>query len=757
MTRTVRPRALQPPGSQPPTKQPPAKHQGAGRIDVRINPGLSAIESWTRRGPVWLLSDPVTRQYHQLLDDEYQLLRMLDGSVSFAALKERFERRDPRRFLDRERFDQLIGRWYREGLVESRLPGQADVLLNRRREDRRRRRWQAWQNPLVIRLPGFDPGRLLGLVTPAMRWLFSPAAGWAAGVLILVAAGLAVSRLPELLQRLPTLEQLATPSSLLIVLVTTVTVKTLHELGHAVACRHYGVEPKEVGLLLLLFTPCLYCDVSDAWRLSNPRQRMVISGAGMYIELLLAAVALFVWWYSQPGVINQIALTVMVLGSVNTLLINGNPLLRYDGYYLLSDGLGLVNLWQRSRQRVSRGLTRLWVGIASPDEYGDDRTTSRLLWLYGWTSILYRWAVLSVMLIVLYRWLRPLGIGSIAVGMAVWLVWFSLIVPCFSWLQRMALITNRRRISRIRLLVGLAVVTTVVVAILSLPLPNRMQASAILRPAEAAELYVSVPGTLVEILHPDGSSVRKGDVVAKLDNRRLRVERLRLAGELQQAEAWADHLEARGATDPQSRAEVPTALARRDDLAGQLRQLDADLQRLELRAGRDGIVWPVAKTAPPLDDDHLADWTGAPLDEQNLGAFFTTGTHVASVGPADRWQALLYVEQDRIEFLSPGLSVRVFPVHLPGVALDGTVTSLARINADSVPPQLADRLNVRSSRDPVSGFLPPTRVYQVEVEIDGPRRDMTADARADATVWLPRRSLRELADRWIAETFRFSW
>ena len=128
----------------------------------------------------------------------------------------------------------------------------------------------------------------------------------------------------------------------------------MHEFGHGLSCKHFGGECHEIGVMLLVFTPCLYCNVSDSWMLPNKWHRAAIGAAGMYVELVLASIATFVWWFSQPGPFNYICLSVMFICSVSTVMFNANPLLRYDGYYILSDFLEIPNLRQKASTILNR-------------------------------------------------------------------------------------------------------------------------------------------------------------------------------------------------------------------------------------------------------------------------------------------------------------------------------------------------------------------------------------------------------------------
>lgn len=722
-------------------------------IGVRMRPGLLVEPLWTRQGRLWVLSDPLVREYHYLMDEEYHLLRMLDGRSGFETLRQRFESGDRRRRLDRGRLLAMIARWHRDGLVESLAAGQSRRLASLGAQRRRVRRLQAIANPLAIRLPGFDPRWLLDRMVPALGWLFYP---WAvAGSVLLVVAALLLTlvRFDELVQRLPSLGSLASPASLSLIIVVTAVVKLLHELGHAVACRVCGAEPKEVGVLLLMLVPCLYCDVSDAWRLPRLGQRLMISAAGIYVELLLAALAALLWWVTQPGMLNQVCLIVMVLGSVNTLLVNGNPLLRYDGYYLLADALGIVNLWQRSRARLGEIAESWLLGIAAPPPLDEDRFTRRFLVVYGVASGIYRWFVLAAMLWLGYRLLQPLGLGFLVVAAGVWLVVLTLLVPLTRSAAAALAVTRRHRIDRRRPLVAGLLLVSLAMLVVLVPIPNRMTASVMFRPADADPLYVAVPGRLADIHAEVEQPLQAGQPVATLVNRALEIERLRLQGQLRRAEGELEHVAYRGATDAEARAALPTARARVDDLQGQLQQLAEDLRRLEIKAPRDGLLWPVAKAPQATPEGELATWGERPLDQQNLGAYLDTGTHLGSVGAAGRWQAVLYVGQDQIELLRPGLKATLRADHLPGQKFAGSVDQLARINAEGIPPQLADRLAIDLDDRPGQRQQRRPRVYQVEVSIDAEQATLLVDGSGRATIWLPRRTLWQLLSRWVADTF----
>ena len=219
-------------------------------------------------------------------------------------------------------------------------------------------------------------------------------------------------RAGEFVRELPTLQSLAQPRILGYFLLTMIAVKVFHELGHALACRRFGGECHEMGVMLLAFTPCLYCDVSDSWMFASRWQRIVVAFAGIYVELLVASLAAILWYFSEPGAVHTISLYIILTCTVSTIIINGNPLLRYDGYYVLSDLLGIPNLDEQSRRALWEPVSR-W--ISRHDGPAEPLDANRCwLALYAAAATVYRLAVLGIILWFLHHLLtqnhlRPLA------------------------------------------------------------------------------------------------------------------------------------------------------------------------------------------------------------------------------------------------------------------------------------------------------------------------------------------------------------
>ena len=269
-------------------------------------------------------------------------------------------------------------------------------------------------NPLVIRWRGFNPRVFIDRLYPLVRWCFSATFVWLSVISMVLAASWMIIHLEEVMMRLPALSALISIHNLVWIGAAIGLAKVLHELGHALTCKHFGGECREMGVMLLVFTPCLYCNVSDAWLMNNRWHRIAVSGAGIFVELLLATVASFLWWFSEPGALNSICMNMMIVCSINTVLFNGNPLLKYDGYYVLSDLVSVPNLATRSKSRLLDVVVRITCGVKFANPRMLPSRGDLPLIIYGAASFLYRWFVLALILWTLHVALRPMGLVAIA-------------------------------------------------------------------------------------------------------------------------------------------------------------------------------------------------------------------------------------------------------------------------------------------------------------------------------------------------------
>ena len=307
------------------------------QLAARARKDLVITESWFQGEVSWIVKDPVALTYFRLREPEYAVLRMLDGRNSYDAIRQQLAWRFPNKKFDIRQLQHLVQSLQSSGLLLSDAKGQAASLKKRHQREQRQRMLGRLTSIVSIRFPGFDPEPVLARLYPRVAWCFSRLATVSFLAIACAALLLVAVNFDEFRSKLPEFQVFFGVRNLVYLASVLVLTKTVHEFGHGLMCKHFGGECHQMGFMLMVLTPAMYCDTSDSWILPNKWHRIAIGAAGMWVEVIMASLATFVWWYTQPSWLHYLALNVMFLCSVATIGFNINPLLRYDGYYMLSD------------------------------------------------------------------------------------------------------------------------------------------------------------------------------------------------------------------------------------------------------------------------------------------------------------------------------------------------------------------------------------------------------------------------------------
>ncbi len=719
-----------------------------------MRPDLVVRPVWHGARRYWVVKDPLAIRYYHLRDEEYALLELLDGGHSLAEVQRQFERRFAPHRMSAEQLLAFCGMLHREGLVLADGPRQADELLARAASSRRRAFWQTIANPLAMRFRGLDPTRLIDWLYDDFRWLFSPACAVLAALLAIAALLLVAVEFETLVARLPDFRGFFSVHNLLALAGVLITVKVLHELGHALACRHFGGHCHELGFMLLVFTPCLYCNVSDAWLMESKWRRIAVSAAGMYVELILASLATLGWWFSQPGLVNSLCLDVMFVCSVSTVLFNGNPLLRYDGYFILTDLIETPNLREQATVVVRQWLAGWFAGVrVAPERMLPERGRG---WLAGYwaASTAYRLVVTILVLWVLYKALEPYRMEVLIAPLAMAIVAgaaMSLGLRAAAFLRQPS---RSRKVKPIRLLMRGALVTALVGVAGFVPLPHRVDAPTWIAAEGAKSVYVTVPGTLAAAAS-EGDDVPADALLARLTNLDIDREVAKLAGQVDTQHRRVDNLFRRQqAGDAAATAELPTAREALTDLEARLEQRRGDQQRLTLLAPVAGTVLaPPRKLDRPAEGD-LAGWTGTPLEERNRGSLLERGTLVCQIGDPRRLEAVLVIDQADVDFVRVGQSVRLRLDGLSRQFLSGEIVEIAELDLDLVPRELLGEQQLAVRTDRAGQTRPLSTGYHARVRLREHDEPLSIGATGLAKVEVERQTLARLLYRYLRRTLR---
>lgn len=666
----------------------------------------------------FVVKDPVSGQMYRFTQAYYDVLNRFDGRMTIKEIVRQVVRDERLNPEQRPELEGFIGQLIRSGLLISAATGDADGILQRAAAHRARQSKSRW-NILYLKFSAFDPDRLLTRIQPRMRWLFESAGLVAISLVVVLAIGtlvLSYRRLSiqsELLQ----FRAFFNVSNLFWLWLALGLTKILHEFGHALSCKHFGGECHEMGIVLMMFTPCLYCDVSDASAFQNKWHRIFVSAAGIYVELAIASIATLVWCGTITGIVHNIAFALMAFCSVNTVLVNANPLMRFDGYYILSDLLEIPNLRQKSQQYFQQVVMyRLGLGSsARPPRVAHNR----IFVAYAIASVLYRWILCGAVLWGLYRMLQPVGLGSISFVLAFCAAILMILFPLLA-MTGLVLRTARatKQFGWSRFLTTACATAALGAVILFLPIPRTISAAFTLESCSMQPVFAPSDGRLVSIHVSDGQFVRAGDRLATLDNTALAMQVLQLEHEVNRLEIDAERLRA---LDRQSDSHRIAELA--DGTREQLKTRRQQLERLVLRADCDGTV--VLRPHPgelpvsvPLEQA-LPQWRNSPLLQENQGCFVAAGTTVCELHTNTQHRAMLIVDQTNLDFLAVGQTCNIQLDALPTITLSGQVIDVARREATETPQQLGrdGGGSLVSVRDASGTDRPLTSYYQVYVQL----------------------------------------
>ena len=723
-------------------------------IPLRARADL-VVERIVYRGVTWyVVKDPCAMQYYRLQPEQYRALQLLDGRRSLEDLREALQREHATVHVGLADVQALLNDLHEKRLLVSVRLGQGFSLIRQRREQFWKKLWRTIRNPLYMRLPGWDPDRTLARLLPLVRWMFHPVTLFVAAAIIFASWVFLAVRFDDVRRRLPEFQQFFAWPNLLYLWLTMAATKVLHEFGHGLTCKYFGRESHAMGVMLLVFSPTLYCDVTDAWMIRNKWPRIAIGAAGMCVEVFLAAIAIFVWWHTQSGLLQHLCLNVFFVSTVTTVIFNANPLLRFDGYYMLADWLEIPNLQAKASRLLQKSFAWWCLGIEMPDDAFTPRTGRALFVLYSIASATYRWVVLFGIAVFLYTVLKPYRLESLGITLAV--VSIGSVIGNLIWnVVRILRMPRTEPLSRKKMTVTGVVACVVIAGALFVPFPWYLAAPFYVEPVGVQHVYTTVPGTVTEIHVQPGAEVSAGDLLVALRSPELEDQLAEL--DLQQGTQQVEVDVYRAGGDP-DRQRVATQ--RLQTIEEQRADLQAQLARLDVRAPVSGRVVPAQRMpAPKLDAirDELPRWSGTPLDPENAGGYLEEQTHVCSIAPTDKFQAVLVIDQGDREEIAVGTEVRLKIEQLPNVVLEGTVADLSHRHFEFVPPALSNKYGgpLPTASDPRGREKATSHTYEGTVVLDVDPQLLRDGMRGEARLIVARRSAAGWLWRWVRTTFKF--
>lgn len=550
-------------------------------IVPRLRPTVRVRHRGSERGSRHVLADLLTGRHHLLDEAAWSFVGRFDGRRTIGEIWTWLSTHRSQPPTQHEVLEWLA-HLDAAGLLQSdRLPDLLALMRGEEQVDRRRRR--ASLNPLSWRVPLGDPTRWLTRLDPLARVLLHPLA-------LLLALAVVGIGLMQLALDWPALQadvrlRLGSPAFLALSWGVYPLIKALHELGHALAVRRFGAEVHHVGIGFLYLVPAPYVDASAATGLSRRRERILISAAGVLVESVLAAAGVLVWSMVEPGGVRDLALSVALVGGVSTVLANANPLVRMDGYHVLTDALDLPNLAQRSRRWWLDQLQRRLGGLATPSALPEGS------WLQRGVTLVYApsaWLFGVLVAASACLWLAQTAamLALMAGAIALWMQVGQPLLASLRWLVLAPSLQGRRLRTAA---IGLASVAALLAGVLLVPIPQATIAQAQAWMPEEALVRAPADGFVTDVEAPEDSVMSVSAPLLTLHNDDQPVELARVHARRLELEVQVNRLQVHDAAAAQrAEAEAVTLQAREAELARRIEQMSVR----STRAGRVSWIEP---------------------------------------------------------------------------------------------------------------------------------------------------------------------
>ena len=486
------------------------------------------------RGQLWyVLEDHATGKFQRFSPAAHQMIGIMDGELTVEEIWQAGRARLGEDAPTQDEMIRLLSQLHAIDVLQSDVTPDILELFNRF-EKRQNVKWkQNIRNPLAMRFPVFDPDRFLTRFAPVVRPLF----GWQGAVLwlILVIIGLVLTGFhwPELTENVS--DHILAPKNLILLWLIFPFLKALHEFGHAFAIKIRGGEVHEMGMMFLVLTPIPYVDASAANGFTSKWERMLVGAIGIGVELFIASIALLVWVNVEPGAVRAVAYNVILIAGLSSLLFNGNPLLRYDGYYILADLLEIPNLGPRGTQYVGYLFQHYLFGV--PDAEPPPSSSGERAWFVAYTVSSFAYRILIYIGIIQFIAGKFLTIGLLlALWAAVTMMVFP-IVKTSKFLFSSPRLGHKRKRAIVVSGAGVAVLLAVVLLV---PLPLSTVVEGVVWLPEESFVRARTEGFVEQMLAAPGSPVKPGVLLVQSSDPLLPARIKALEAELKELQIQYD-------------------------------------------------------------------------------------------------------------------------------------------------------------------------------------------------------------------------
>lgn len=541
---------------------------------LALRPHVQVRRQFFRGERFYVLHDPLNNQFFRLRPAAYGFVARLGLDRTVESVWRECMEAEPDEAPGQDQALRLLAQLHAGNLLHGRLSPDSERMFEREKTRRGRETRAFIISAMFARFPLWDPDVLLRKALPILRRIISPLGGVVWLAVIAAAVKVLIDHAAELRD---TTQAVLAPGNFILLYVALICVKLLHETGHAAMCRRFGGEVHVFGVMLMVFIPMPYVDTTSSWGFRRPAARALVGAAGMIVELFVAALATFVWAATGPGTLHSTAYNVIFVASVSTLLFNANPLLRFDGYYILSDLLEIPNLQARARGQIAYLAERFVLGVKTARSFAQSTGEGVWLALFGIGSGLYRVVLSAGILLVLADRYLVVGVIGAVVCVVSWTV-----LPVIKGLHYLAASPRLARSRPRAIAVSAVMLAVLILALQFLPAPSHFRAPGVIEAAQHQIISAQVAGRLREVLAPSGSEVAANQPLLVMESPELKLELAVSDAELREIEAL------RTRALEEATAELAAIESRRVAVQKRQARLQEQLAALILRAPHAG-------------------------------------------------------------------------------------------------------------------------------------------------------------------------
>ena len=484
--------------------------------------------------PYWIYKDPMSLKYFRFNREEHFIIEQLSEDLTIGELIERHQKQFKGETLKSAHVADFIRSLMEKNILIVNHPDRDEIFYKSAKKTRNKKFFAQLMNFMYLKIPLYDPDKHFNKIVKFLSFIWTPGF-FIFYILLLITSGtLIIDRWHDFTAMFHS--DFFTIRNAFILTAAFWLSKVIHEFGHGFTCKNYGGEVHEIGLLFLVFMPMFYCNITDSWIFINKKHRVMATAAGILTELIIAAISGIVWYFTdQPGFVHAFAFNMFMACSVSTIFFNANPLMKFDGYYIVMDIMEIPNL----RQRASNAIMNVWIKYifgGQANEAPDEHKFKFIFPFYAIFAFMYRVVLVFSITFMIYKFFESLQLETLGKLIMISSVFSMCIFPIY---KGGSMIFTRREslgISNNRLIVLLALAAVVFGITLTIPLQQQVMLNFVLEPTQMQWVKCEVPGKLeLSDNISQGQWLKPGEIIANIDNPVLVCDAKSIQSQIQQA------------------------------------------------------------------------------------------------------------------------------------------------------------------------------------------------------------------------------